>query len=567
MEYRNRSVKSRKYYWWSSFLILFGMFVLVSDVSAINKYSFRMRGMGTNLNGFMDDLYSDIYLNPGYLYRFKQNHIYTNLSNIQGQGRTSVFGEEPTSINQDGNFPTNVIGFIGTVRSSKIGAFWESTGHSFELDDRFDEDLPLGGNALRRNSTTNRLKGGYNGQGISLFGMYKDYGIFFSYENVGLTLEWENGDRIEQFAGLDTTKITHQTDYGTLKFPSSFLSFAVGKVFHKYNKEYSISAGIMPERIGLNMDQVFSLFAVNLGQLYNVFVSPYSNGKSKGLDYFSEEQIGFSELGVRNYFLNTRMKVKYPQLESFHQVNYIFTINRYSLPLELESRETFRSMADSTQGGSRIITNENIHDQMIGDGSSTIWNMTAGIGGERHFDSFNSMFALGAKLSYLTGNLKLDQGPGRRDHMTVDENLGTGTIDTTMYQINDRQIIQTKGTGSMWVLSLPVGLETKLSKKLTVRLGANAIIPLKFDGTWTVTKTDSINQVESRVPETAPDPDLGETYAYNETDSGLSGTLYNLSSYHFGATYDISESVRIDFLHFAQLTDLRTWWLSLTLKY
>ena len=52
--------------------------------------------------------------------------------------------------------------------------------------------------------------------------------------------------------------------------------------------------------------------------------------------------------------------------------------------------------------------------------------------------------------------------------------------------------------------------------------------------------------------------------------SGLDASAYlfaSILSYSFGAEYKINQSVSIDFLHFARLTDLRTWLLSVNLRF
>ena len=102
---------------------------------AINKASFRLRGLGTNLIGFVDDLYSDIYLNPAYISRYTGTHIFTNLSNMRGAGTSTLFGQSSAGFNKTGEFPSNLIGVIRGDGIKKWGLFWESSNHELELKD------------------------------------------------------------------------------------------------------------------------------------------------------------------------------------------------------------------------------------------------------------------------------------------------------------------------------------------------------------------------------------------------------------------------------------------------
>jgi hypothetical protein len=117
------------------------------------------------------------------------------------------------------------------------------------------------------------------------------------------------------------------------------------------------------------------------------------------------------------------------------------------------------------------------------------------------------------------------------------------------------------------MISIPIGLEMNLTKNFTFRLGANASIPLSFDGSWKRTITDSTNTLISSSGSGPTIPSEEKPMFTDEKISNLKGKLINLTTYYFGASYKISNSINIDFLNFADVTNLKTWWLSVVFKY
>ena len=121
-------------------------------------------------------------------------------------------------------------------------------------------------------------------------------------------------------------------------------------------------------------------------------------------------------------------------------------------------------------------------------------------------------------------------------------------------------------TGSALTFCIPVGLEFHITKPIVFRLGANHRIS-QTDSTY----TDQV--VFWTAPQTRVTFGDGHTYEY----SSLPGPFVSRSNtvkvkrsetiYTYGAGWDYSEHLQLDFMGFAHLDDLTNWKLSATFKF
>jgi len=529
-----------------------------NSIAGGDKYSFRIRGLGTNLYGLISDLYTDIYFNPAYLSRFNKTWIFTNLSNLQGRKDISVFGDD-FSLKKGGDlFPSNLYGAITRIKGRTMGIFWESSGYDLSMKDENIKDTYSSASEGIRNKNNLNIDGDFSSRSITIMGLYRGWGYIFSMNKYGFEVGYNEEDWNGNFALSDTTgeKVFSSYELNNLKrrlkFPGPRFGFSLGKVFKKRDTELSFSAGVRPERITFNANTVFS-----------VFKQPFFGSEKGDFGKISDRNFGFMEIGLKSYFLNIRYKIIEPGLKTFKETNFLFSFNRNNLPIELEAEETASGDTLLTQGLVETKKNVSIISTSKGKGSGSINRLILGYGKEKHFDNLKSMLALGVKCTFLWGSMSYKQGPGeKRVSQLITEN-GNSVLDTTMVY-RDNRIFESRGEAKGIIFSLPVGLETKLSEKFTFRLGANAWIPITFNGKWKKKVKD--------LPDTAADTSMVYTPAVTVPDekqevSDIKGKMLNLTSYYFGASYDISKSIRIDFLHFANLTRLDTWWLSIILKY
>ncbi len=531
---------------------------------AIQKYSFRMRSLGPNLSGFIDDLYSDLYYNPAYVYRFNKHHIYTNLSNLQGNGQTRLFGDENTTVNKDGIFPSNLAGYAGPVFGGKWGVFWENSGHNFKLTDFESYDDPI--TAAVRGERTRAIDGSFSGQGLSLFGLIKGIGFNVTYDRVGMDLNVDTQSDSLFYTTSDSSLMHNALSRERWKFPNNMWGVSIGKVWREHDHEWSLSAGIQPHRLNLNMDQLFNIVQVNLGQNLHAYRKPFGAGSADTTNSLLQQQLGFSELGVRSYFARARFKEIHVGENSFYQLNYLLDYSRYSVPLDISTSTVFRM--DSLIYANDLSTRVKEDGIFPGDGDVTLNNVTFGIGGEGYLDNLKTMISMGVKLTYIWGGLHLTQGPGRIIH-SREQKLDTTTVAGQTYSrtITDNTVVTTKGDTRWLTLSLPVGLELRPHDKLTLRMGANTTIPISFKGTWSIATRDSASSVIDTTGAPPPLSPGAEPPPATQKSSGIRGKFFSLTSYYYGASFRITPSIEMELMNFAQVTDLRTWWLSIVLKF
>ncbi|MFC1477622.1 hypothetical protein ACFL6L_04040, partial [candidate division KSB1 bacterium] len=205
-----------------------------------------------------------------------------------------------------------------------------------------------------------------------------------------------------------------------------------------------------------------------------------------------------------------------------------------------------------------------------GRGDGVLHNFELGTGIEKHVNDFRTMIAFGAKVNYLWGDLDFTYKPSKlEENYNVNVEIGDPAGESESYTriISDERERTSKGSINGLVLTLPIGFETKLSDKLTLRLGARSVIPLKFNTEWETKTTDNpdllLESTEDESTFTPPEPFPVSQFKKMNID----GKSLNLDSYHFGASYTINEYITIDLLHFAKVTELDTWWLSVVLRY
>ncbi len=539
------------------FIVLAG--TCTDALSQGSRLSFRMKGLGPNLVGFVDDNYSDLFLNPYFINRFTKRTIFTNLSNLQSSEPVEILRQDDEKSFENMIFPSNLIGAIGKFRNYPFGAFWESSGYSIKYD---KENVSRGTYTVSPTVTIDTVKtdiselnGNFSTRTFSLFSQFRDIGFYIAYNKGGFELDYNEDNSIVTqdtagTTGRDRTKISRN-----LKFPGSAYSFVVGKVFKAPRAELSFSLGMRPERLAISSSYIFS-----------VFNKPFFGGGEGELSEIEDNDFGTMEIPVKSMFVNARYKTVETSAQNFKQINYTAQLSRYKLPLDwsseknVETNEYFFDVDDDT-----VSIHETQNMKTSGSGSATVYHFQAGFGGEYHFDNLKSMSALGLKLSYIRGNLDFQQNPGINTLSHNEVNSDTLKSDSYSRTESDNRTVVTKGSASGLILNIPVGLETKLTDKLTIRLGANTMIPLFFKGDWNTEDTDGQNQmVSGDSTNYVSDTTIP---VFDSEKVGISGKLLNLTQYYFGASYQVTESIRIDFLHFAKLTDLDTWWLSIVLKH
>ncbi len=543
------------------------MFIPWPALAQDDKYSFRLRGMGTGLHGFIDDLYSDLSLNPAYIQRYQGNWLYTNLSNLQGGKDESVFGEQTSLLENSDIIPNNLIGNITNRFGSPFGIFVETRGRNLTSDN-------LTVNEQFNTATSGTVSRSFqmfdtdnSSQSFSFIGMVHGIGLGFSVHRNESKLKFEDENTANSFVVLNpdtepvrsnTASIT-ETTTRSFKFPNSSVGLSVGKIFREDNREISLSAGLRPERMAFNGNEVLSL-------LKDSFLS----GIADKFDILDNQDIGFLEMGLKSTYAGIRLTNIHPSVTQLQQNSYLINYTRYTLPFDVETVE--KSVSDSldVSGVNRknVISTKNGVSLANGDG--ILNRVEVGAGVERHFNELNTLFGIGVKVDYIWGDFDIDFNPGRiQENLDINVEIDDPAAESESFQriISDNKKGTVKNNISGAFVSFPIGIETRIKDKLTLRVGARSIIPINFNSeliSEEIDDTDELIETTEDITTFVPEDGFGST---TSTTINEDGKTLNSTSYHFGASYQFNDALTVDLLHFSKLTELDTWWLSVVLKY
>ena len=521
--------------------------------------------MGQGLHGIIDDLYSDLSLNPAYIKRFKGNWLFTNFSNLQGGADARIFDQNLTLLQNMDLYPNNLVGTISDRFGFPFGIILETRGSDISTEEQTDDALFL----TLSSGTSTRIRqviaADNASKSLSFIGFFRDFGIALSIHRNDFNLQLENENATGAFTINDTTGLRENTAFvkdetvRKFAFPNSMIGFSIGKIIRRDNEEISIAIGRRPEHMGFHTNEILSLFK-----------EPFLNGIAEKFTILENQDIGFFEMGLRSLYLNARLKKIYPSLTDLRQYSYFFNYTRYSLPFNIETaQKTVRDSLD-VAGAMRKNISRTLNGFSTAGGDGTINRIELGAGIERHFNNLNTLIAFGAKLDYIWGGLDVSFKPGRIvENLDIKVEIGDPAEEAGSYTrvISDNKEGNAKTEIRGTFLSFPAGLETKLTDKFTLRLGVRTVIPVTFKTELESRDSDRPDELletdedqTTFVPENGPG---GETTVKREID----GKNLNFTSYHFGASYEINDAVTIDLLHFSKITELDTWWLSLVLKY
>ena len=529
--------------------------------AGISNYSFRMNGLGKELLDFTSDGYSDIYYNPYYINEVEGTRIFSNLSNLNGVMPAS-FAATDINLLRNTLYPTNLIGGIGEWKGNKVGAIYSTSGFSLKLRNEHSSSSVYNGLNLNTDSGDFETKGVLGGRDVNLFYGNQNYGFLlkFSTFSSGI-MSTENDESIEYTeTGQTESKWTDKDEYGMMN-NTYFMGISAGKVEKTENGKISKSAGIEPAFLNVSIKDVSNY----LSQYFEMNdIDGYEN------DYDNSESIsvsGWSAFGRyrERTFLNENSMASKVLNISASWVPFSWTSRNYEL---YESWD-----ADWENESFQHTFNESKQENEIS-GSAFIINATGGYGRELSFPETNTKLILGAKLKYFfvyfngTDEPDVTEDTYYRVYPNAsNDNNDYGYESTT----NNNESIEIAGQSHILGFNFPIGVETKVSKKLTLRLGANTLMPLFGFGNIEFSETDEPNSYYSKVTHGPDKGDINEQIddspTYNSSDkSSITSSNANLNSYSVGLGWEINENLQLDILHFSRLTDLGTWWFSLGIK-
>lgn len=543
-----------------------------------------MEGIGCSAIDFVYDEYSSIFFNPAYINKTQRTWLFSNLNNIQsGLNKDRLMNQRnlgdfsllpyPLYDNKgwfkvnDFDIPVNLVGIMTPIGSLNWLIMIENGGLMGKADILLEEQGD--------NSGTPPSPYDVNLDQYSVDGTFYMYGavlgVGFS-RNIGLLIgfkKWSIHGEFQEKSKYESYDAAGSLAYESENIETYRADMDLMQIEAKLGILFDFSAGSQQGLVLYSEPKLISISGSMIDQYkYTPWFDPSQenqddnadgayikgDGYSVGLKFYSRKGLKQNST-IRKFFGGNAVdwtwifdaNYSYIPLEaSFTNYNYSFTI--WS-PSETEMIEEIERL--NGEGTGHLISG------IIGGGSAV-----------KVSDNALITFGLKLKMYYLNSSItyKRPEEITRYRYFVDDNDPLTDTAYTRTYHSSGEATYDVSGFAGL--INIPIGLEVKLFKKLFLRLGADSIMPAflmaEVNGGWDDKWEDSIEYTEGILKGNQNtiegDPnDIEETY-----DARL---LASMVSYSFGAGYQVNDSISIDLLHFAKLTDLSTWLFSVTIGF
>ncbi|MEO0091345.1 MAG: hypothetical protein ABIK61_01350 [candidate division WOR-3 bacterium] len=533
--------------------VILSVLLTATIALAIVPVSMRMRGLGPDLVGIVDDEYSDLFFNPAYINHIEGTNVYTNLSGINS---------EPAYVFDPSYAPSmyyNLIGGITTIRNIKCGALFETGGWNFTLTNDLDS-IERVGVATIIDSTKTEIVDNYINNTLNLI-----LGKKVSQYDLGLMIAPQKIN--DEFINR-TTAIHYQYSHDTMLN----YNYTQNELKSKTNVfALPLLAGII---IGEPENEMAFCFSFGYDKTKGVVPNNFMNSSLQSfvsqsltslLKNFNEVVEKQESSGVF-LALNGRNKRRTDE----HSMSILGEIAYSHQPVKGTMTDTTYSLSTQTSGQKTEIS-ELVTKKF--DGKLNYFRIALGIGGEKKFEAFDmhNIFAIGLLPSYFTSNLKVKAEPEFKTKYYYQN-----VPDTSEYieEINNGEYYDIKNCTGGLSLKIPAGLETFLTNRLVLRLGVTQEITLTLKDCSEMILTDkgetykrdvlcSQNPLFRDTIITEPQDELDSWNSKSESKIKMS----NATTYHYGLGFKVNDNIELNFLNFAQLTDLRRWQLGVNIKF
>lgn len=532
--------------------VVLTMLLVTTVAFAIVPVSMRMRGLNPDLVGIVDDEYSDLFFNPAYINRIEGSRVYTNLSNLHYDGEDMFFNY----YDYPSYYYYNLLGGITDVYGMmKLGAILETGGwdakstgemNSTEIDGNETYVDTLKGEMIDKETST----------ALDLF-----WGKKMSRFDVGVLLV----PQLYNYEG--TTKYT-----GTSYYYRNDTMFEYD--YEHYAETYKDKGIAFPLMAGIIMGEPEDELSVslNLGMEKEDYLSSYLAEElekylqSQGKEFeLSEEKGKMSGIFAG---LNARKKMR----KEDYSLSFLGGVSFGTYPIKVSMFDSSYSL--STYEPYNAKSEYSLFTKQEGEGSGNILAVGLGIGAEKFFDAMGTknLFAIGFIPSFYTSCYKLKIKPETTNYNYYDNYYWYP--DTLAYTAmsTSNETYDVKSCYSGFTATIPVGLETHLTDKLVLRLGVTEEFRLMYKSTYEEVMTDAgeyytrdvtIGTALRDTTITEPSDEL-DSYSY-KSENKVSWDNY--TTYHYGLGYKINDNIELNFLNFAQLTDMRKWILGVNIKF
>ncbi len=535
--------------------VVLGIVLTTMTALAIVPVSMRMRGFNPGLVGVVDDEYSDLFLNPAFINRIDGNRVYTNLSNIHNFGQDLIFDPDYAP-----DLYYNLLGGVTSCPKSEIlvGGLLETGGYNSVMTEN-EYYTDISGNETYIDTTTyvstdKNLATAFDlflGKRISNY----DVGLFLAPQSVIFEESEKTMENTYFYVNDTLNEYTHASEDYIESEKQFMVPVMVGMIYGEPANEYSASLAFAFDR-GSSILPTNYLMSDVIDSVQNYFQSHYE----------SYEKMEQKEKYTGSYFnLTARNKHRYDD----HSFSYLGTISYCHEPITMSGIDSFYQLVTPSAGERSELTA--FATQSL-KGAMNYLAIALGAGAEKHFDAMNTdnMFAIAVFPQFFTGVTKLTETP-------VDTNLtywsnmpSRDTLAYTMYGTNG-EFYNIKESFGGFGITVPLGLETHITNKLVLRLGATEEFTLKVKDQYEVSLADSgwkhvetyTSPFDTVITNQEPSNELDSYTRISESKS----TFANYTSYYYGLGYKISDNIELNLINYAQLTDLRTWVLGVNIKF
>jgi hypothetical protein len=512
---------------------------------AIVPTSMRMRGMGPGLVGIVDDEYSDLFFNPAYINKIEGVRLYTNLSNLHNLGNDLIL---------DPNYAPalyyNLIGGIASCCGMKYGALLETGGQDATMTEH-EYSTEIVGNETFVDTTKSENVNKDLSTAFDLFAG-KKIGTYYA----GLMIGPEC---------IDQAEIDKTTTIDYYYRNDSVIEYN----FDQSDASMTEKIWVVPVNVGIIMGEpenensfAFSISGVKDDFLDNQISKSISQLISEREESFEKMESTLTLKGIV-IGLNGRNKRRYED----HSISFLGSINYTHQPITASSLDTTYDLFTPSAGLKEEMSE--VTKQELS-GAVDYFAIGLGIGGEKYFDAMgtNNLFAIGFIPNFYTGTAKIKIKPETTNTTYYDNYyyFPDTLAYTSTYTNNETWDV--KDCFSGFTVTIPAGLETHLTDRLVLRLGVTEDFMLKLKSSYEEVLTDAGSKYEYSGTDTSytqqePADEL-DSHTYKTEDKV---TWANATTYHYGLGFMINKNIELDFLNFAQLTDLRTWVLGVNIKF
>jgi hypothetical protein len=528
--------------------VIMSTLLVASIAMAIVPVSVRMRGLGPELVGIVDDEYSDLFFNPAFINKIEGNRVYTNLSNIHNWGDDLFFNGD--------YYPEmfyNLIGGVTSIGEHKVGGILEMGGADYLYTEKGNYTEIY--NSIKEIDTMNyEYKTKNTDFALNLF-----WGKQLNNFHIGAWIgphiinieESEKYSESYYYYTNDTILQEYEFVQAEMSFNSKVNAYPVmvGMITGEPDNELSACLTYGYDRLnGITpVDYVSSEMYREIQQT----LSSYSGEFEKNENTYKEGGFYLS--------LNGRNKRRYED----HSLSFLGSLVYVTQPIT----ETYMDTAVDYSTWASYKEIEISRTTHKAKGPMNHFSMGIGVGAEKYFDALSTknLFAIGLIPSFFTGSAKIIVEPEQSHYYYY-----TTYPDTSEYTVDytSNETYEIKNTNSGFQITIPVGLETNLTDRLVLRLGATQNLMLKIKDAYENTLTDggwTQHYVSGTYDTTYTEPtnELDSYYYKNEYKVCMANSI----TYHYGAGYKINDNIELDFLNFADLTNLRKWVLGVNIKF